>query len=169
MKNTVWVRHLKRGSIYQVLRRDGEVQSKRPIEEGDKLVTYIGQDGRVWHRPPEEFDDGRFQQLEPHEIPACDDLENFVALIARMTTPADMTERRQAIAELRNLPLDEVTDDMVIDDHSPGEALDEAMVLWRLIYMARSILDKRTATERANSAGNALQASQSGSKSRAIF
>ncbi len=142
MSDTVWVRHLKRGSIYKVLPRDGEVQSKRPIREGDKLVTYIGQDGRVWHRPPEEFDDGRFQQLEPHEIPAGteDELKRFVRQVANLQAFTDNE-------------LDEI------------DIGGEALTLRSLIEQARDILDKR-----ASSAGNALQASQSvGSKSRTIF
>ncbi|MDB5971266.1 MAG: hypothetical protein JWQ90_3716 [Hydrocarboniphaga sp.] len=55
-------RHLKRGSVYAELGR-GEVQSSREIVEGDQLVIYRAENGSLWARPPEEFDDGRFKPL----------------------------------------------------------------------------------------------------------
>lgn len=54
------VRHLKRGSVHGVLTERASVQSDTPIVEGDEVVVYIGEEGRVWIRPPAEFDDGRF-------------------------------------------------------------------------------------------------------------
>lgn len=59
-------RHVKRGSTYTEAGR-GEVQTSRPIVEGDKLVAYRGEDGRWWFRLPEEFDDGRFVKLSEGE------------------------------------------------------------------------------------------------------
>ena len=53
-------RHLKRGTTYVEVGR-GEVQSDTVVREGDELVVYVGENGRVWLRPPSEFNDGRFQ------------------------------------------------------------------------------------------------------------
>jgi hypothetical protein len=55
-------RHLKRGSEYSALGR-GLLQSSVPISEGETLVAYVGDDGRLWFRPQGEFDDGRFVEL----------------------------------------------------------------------------------------------------------
>ena len=54
------VRHLRRGSVYGVVAERASVQSDTPIHEGDELVVYVGSEGRMWIRPPSEFDDGRF-------------------------------------------------------------------------------------------------------------
>lgn len=60
------VRHRKRGTIYRVISRDVEVQAGSPIVEGDRLVIYIGSmPCKVWARPANEFDDGRFEQVKP--------------------------------------------------------------------------------------------------------
>ncbi len=60
------VRHLKRGSTYGVAFRNVEVQTSRPIVEGDVLVVYVADsDGKPWARLPEEFDDGRFEPVDP--------------------------------------------------------------------------------------------------------
>jgi hypothetical protein len=56
-------RHIKRGTTYHEMFRGGRVQTSRPIIEGDTLVSYIAADGTVWHRLPEEFDDGRFEAI----------------------------------------------------------------------------------------------------------
>ena len=53
-------RHKKRGTTYTELAR-GEVQSSTTIVEGERLVAYMGDDGKVWFRPEEEFD-GRFER-----------------------------------------------------------------------------------------------------------
>lgn len=57
-------RHLKRGSTYVEIGR-GEVQSSKPIAEGETLVAYRAHDGRLWFRPASEFDDGRFVRIDP--------------------------------------------------------------------------------------------------------
>ncbi len=61
------VRHKKRGSTYRVIGR-GELQSSSPTEEGAMLVAYRCEaDGRLWIRPANEFDDGRFETLDDAE------------------------------------------------------------------------------------------------------
>lgn len=56
------VRHLKRGSTYGVAFRQVEIQTGRPIIEGNIITVYVAEaDGTVWGRPVEEFTDGRFE------------------------------------------------------------------------------------------------------------
>lgn len=59
-------RHLKRGSTYQEIGR-GELQlsSERVLVEGDRFVAYKSEDNRLWFRYESEFDDGRFELIEP--------------------------------------------------------------------------------------------------------
>jgi hypothetical protein len=55
------VRHLKRGTEYEVLYRGVELQiSYAPVMESSKLAIYRGADGKLWAREEQEFDDGRF-------------------------------------------------------------------------------------------------------------
>lgn len=73
------VRHLKRGTEYEVL-GDAELQVSvargEPVEllettldpefvccEGDRLVIYKGSDGKLWAREVSEFRDGRFETI----------------------------------------------------------------------------------------------------------
>lgn len=53
-------RHVARGTDYRVTSTGGEVQTSRPIVEGDTLTTYVDAGGKVWHRLDSEFNDGRF-------------------------------------------------------------------------------------------------------------
>ncbi|MER2635178.1 MAG: hypothetical protein ABTQ30_15130 [Rhizobiaceae bacterium] len=55
-------RHVKRGSCYREIAR-AELQASRPLREGDTLVVYAGDDGKVWCRLDIEFDDGRFEEV----------------------------------------------------------------------------------------------------------
>jgi hypothetical protein len=59
------VRHKKRGTTYSVIGDDFRLQSARPIEEGETIVVYRGDDGKGWARPLDEFTDGRFEPVEP--------------------------------------------------------------------------------------------------------
>jgi hypothetical protein len=56
-------RHRRRGSYYRKL-GVAEVQCSQPIKEGDPLVVYAGEDGKLWARPQAEFEDGRFEELK---------------------------------------------------------------------------------------------------------
>lgn len=58
-------RHKKRGSVYEEIGR-AEVQIATLgtiLREGDKLVVYRGENGKLWARPEDEFEDGRFEEI----------------------------------------------------------------------------------------------------------
>lgn len=74
------VRHMKRGTTYEVLGEAsvqisyGLMQSRLPhlgklarnLVEGDRLTVYRSEaDGSLWARFPDEFEDGRFEELLP--------------------------------------------------------------------------------------------------------
>jgi hypothetical protein len=61
-------RHRKRGSSYRVTAARVEVQTDRPIVEGDTLTIYVGEDGKCWARLDSEFNDGRFIDLEEERM-----------------------------------------------------------------------------------------------------
>lgn len=66
------VRHVKRGSIYEVI---GAVEmqiavpesGERVIREGDRITAYRDAHGKMWGRFPDEFEDGRFVGVESEE------------------------------------------------------------------------------------------------------
>jgi hypothetical protein len=72
------VRHRARGTTYRVL-GEAEVQMSKAtmvepidgnhvgrfIKESDRLIVYEGVDGRLWARFPDEFNDGRFEEMWP--------------------------------------------------------------------------------------------------------
>lgn len=58
------VRHIKRGSTYQVITREGRLQTEVPLEDNATLVFYMDGDGHFAARPPAEFDDGRFEPVD---------------------------------------------------------------------------------------------------------
>lgn len=57
-------RHVKRGTTYAVI-GEAELQcASHDPSEGDELVIYRGQDGKLWARMRDEFHDGRFERIE---------------------------------------------------------------------------------------------------------
>jgi hypothetical protein len=99
------VRHAKRGSIYQEIYRGGELQASGPIKEGDKLVTYVGEDGKLWHRKVEEFDDTRYiptphPDLQPSPIAYGETAIGALLMKAReirMTPEQEADQRRSFV------------------------------------------------------------------------
>jgi hypothetical protein len=70
------VKHLKRGSVYEVL-GEGKIQTKSLLVDYDEVVVYQGEDGQIWVRPKTEFGDGRFVEIldeipkYSHRCPEC--------------------------------------------------------------------------------------------------
>jgi hypothetical protein len=58
------VRHLVRGSSYDVFSEAAKVQASAPIHEGDVVSVYVAEDDTVWVRPVNEFNDGRFEDVK---------------------------------------------------------------------------------------------------------
>jgi hypothetical protein len=56
-------RHIKRGSSY-MLTGAVTVQCAAPVSDGDILMLYEAEDGRLYVRPRHEFYDGRFEKLD---------------------------------------------------------------------------------------------------------
>lgn len=56
-------RHKVRGTIYTEIGR-AELQMSRDLVEGATLVIYRGEDGKLWARQEDEFEDGRFVAIE---------------------------------------------------------------------------------------------------------
>lgn len=63
------VRHLKRGTEYEVLGVAELQVANAPVMEGSKLAVYRGDDGRLWTRELGEFRDGRFETITPTPNP----------------------------------------------------------------------------------------------------
>lgn len=56
-------RHKKRGTVYEVI-GEAELQcATHDPSEGDELVIYRGDDGKLWARMRDEFHDGRFEPI----------------------------------------------------------------------------------------------------------
>lgn len=72
----------------------------------------------------------------------ADKAQRFLEMISRMITPYDNMESRKAeYAEDHNLPLDQVTDDDLIDNYSGDDAFSDAQALWDLIDEARALIE----------------------------
>jgi len=56
-------RHVKRGTIYEVVGRAELQMSFDSLVDGSEMVVYRGDDGKMWVREESEFHDGRFQAL----------------------------------------------------------------------------------------------------------
>ncbi|QPC87078.1 hypothetical protein GA830_10260 [Mesorhizobium sp. NBSH29] len=54
--------HVKRGSTYRI-EGYASLQTTSPCEETAVLVIYRAKDGKLWARPHDEFNDGRFIPL----------------------------------------------------------------------------------------------------------
>jgi hypothetical protein len=57
-------RHKKRGTTYEEIGR-GELQMASDVVDGSEMVIYRGEDGRLWVREVSEFEDGRFEKVQP--------------------------------------------------------------------------------------------------------
>lgn len=60
----IW-RHLKRGTVYVELGRAELQMSQDMLVDGSSMVVYRGDDGKLWVRREEEFEDGRFEEVQP--------------------------------------------------------------------------------------------------------
>ena len=75
------VRHVKRGTTYQVV-GEAKLQTSGSIAEGAMLTIYRGvNSGALWARPTDEFRDGRFVTLS-HPVP-LPDTERKLALAVK--------------------------------------------------------------------------------------
>lgn len=63
-KNKPKVRHLKRGTTYNILGK-ARIQTEWPVVDNVELTVYQGtEDGKMWARPTDEFEDGRFVKVD---------------------------------------------------------------------------------------------------------
>lgn len=58
-------RHVKRGTIYQVVGEASLQIATYDLVDGSNLVIYRGEDGKLWAREHGEFHDGRFELAPP--------------------------------------------------------------------------------------------------------
>jgi len=58
-------RHVKRGSTYREIGRAKLQAATIQPREGNTLVVYHGDDGQLWARLSSEFEDGRFEEIQP--------------------------------------------------------------------------------------------------------
>jgi len=62
-------RHVKRGTVYEVI---GEAELQMSVDclvDGSSMVVYRGEDGRLWCREEGEFHDGRFEAITQAQEP----------------------------------------------------------------------------------------------------
>ena len=57
-------RHKKRGTLYSIV-GVARLQSDSPLGDMAHLVVYRSHEGELWARAKDEFNDGRFERLEP--------------------------------------------------------------------------------------------------------
>ena len=53
-------KHKQRGTDYMHLGY-GNVQTNKPLKDNESIVSYMGEDGKLWIRSVDEFYDGRFE------------------------------------------------------------------------------------------------------------
>jgi hypothetical protein len=64
MSDRKW-RHIKRGTLYTEIGR-AELQIVNwNVVKGSRLVIYRGEDGKLWARQEDEFEDGQFEEVKP--------------------------------------------------------------------------------------------------------
>lgn len=63
------VRHVRRGTSYDVVGGAIAQASTGPIQDGAEVVVYRGEDGRMWVRERREFEDGRFVVIATVGLP----------------------------------------------------------------------------------------------------
>lgn len=62
-----FVRHVKRGSTYEVVGQ-AMLQTSAPLTDMETMIVYRSlDDGRLWVRPSTEFEDGRFERVVQQE------------------------------------------------------------------------------------------------------
>lgn len=62
--STRW-RHKKRGSIYiEIGRAKLQAADTGGMADNQPMVVYRGEDGQLWVRPEDEFEDGRFERVD---------------------------------------------------------------------------------------------------------
>ena len=64
--------HVKRNTKYRILSPSAEISShKTELIDGEEVIVYQGEDGKVWVRSKDEFEDGRFVKLDRAMIEAA--------------------------------------------------------------------------------------------------
>jgi hypothetical protein len=58
-------RHIKRGTLYTEIGRAELQIATLDLVDGSFLVIYRGEDGKLWARQEDEFEDGRFEEVKP--------------------------------------------------------------------------------------------------------
>lgn len=57
-------RHKKRGAVYQEIGRAKlQASDTGGMSDNEPMVVYAGEDGQLWVRPADEFEDGRFEAV----------------------------------------------------------------------------------------------------------